>query len=44
VFKADEWNQMIVGYHNGAPVRIRDIGRAVAGVEDNQSGEWTFAG
>ncbi|MGC1460110.1 MAG: efflux RND transporter permease subunit [Steroidobacteraceae bacterium] len=44
VFKADQWNQMIVGYHNGAPVRIRDIGQAVAGVEDDQSGEWTFPG
>ena len=44
VFKVDAWNQMIVGYRNGAPVRIRDIGRAVAGVENDQSGEWTFPG
>jgi len=44
VFTATVWNQMIVGYSNGAPVRIRDIGQAVSGVEDNQSGGWTFPG
>ncbi|HEV2703566.1 MAG TPA: efflux RND transporter permease subunit [Steroidobacteraceae bacterium] len=44
VFTANEWNQMIVGYSHGAPVRIRDIGRAVAGVENDQSGGWTFPG
>src|SRR5580698_1712867 len=28
--KADEWNNVIVAYRNGAPVRIRDIGQAVS--------------
>ncbi len=32
--KADEFNDVIVAYRNGAPVRIRDIGHAVAGPED----------
>ena len=44
VFNADTWNRMIVGYANGAPVRIRDIGVAIAGAEDDQSGAWTFPG
>ena len=28
---AAPYNDVIVGYRNGAPIRIRDIGRAVAG-------------
>ncbi|MEO7207988.1 MAG: efflux RND transporter permease subunit [Steroidobacteraceae bacterium] len=44
VFNAAAWNQMIVGYHNGAPVRISDLGGAIQGVENDQSGSWTFPG
>jgi HAE1 family hydrophobic/amphiphilic exporter-1 len=40
VLKASQWNDLVVAYKNGAPVRVRDIGRAVAGVENNQSGAW----
>jgi HAE1 family hydrophobic/amphiphilic exporter-1 len=38
VLEAGPWNDLIVGYKDGAPVRVRDIGRAVLGPEDNQSG------
>jgi HAE1 family hydrophobic/amphiphilic exporter-1 len=38
------WNQLIVGYHAGAPIRLRDLGRAVADVENNQIGAWAFPG
>ncbi|HEY2465357.1 MAG TPA: efflux RND transporter permease subunit [Steroidobacteraceae bacterium] len=44
VFNAASWNQMIVGYSRGAPVRIHDIGKAVEGPEDTESGAWTFPG
>jgi HAE1 family hydrophobic/amphiphilic exporter-1 len=44
VLDAGIWNQMIVGYHNGAPVRVSDLGHAVDDVENNQSGAWTFPG
>jgi len=44
VLDAHTWNQMIVGYSHGAPVRIQDIGRAIAGPENDQSGVWTFPG
>jgi hydrophobic/amphiphilic exporter-1 (mainly G- bacteria), HAE1 family len=37
LLKAAPWNDVIVAYKNGAPVRIRDIGVAVDGPEDNQS-------
>jgi multidrug efflux pump subunit AcrB len=32
--KAAQYNDVIIAYRNGAPVRIRDIGRAVPGPED----------
>jgi multidrug efflux pump len=34
IFKADEYNPLIVSYHDGAPVRVSDIGQAVDSVED----------
>jgi HAE1 family hydrophobic/amphiphilic exporter-1 len=37
LLKAAPWNDVIVAYKNGAPVRIRDIGVAVDGPEDNQA-------
>jgi len=33
---AKPWNDIIVAYRNGAPVRVRDIGAAVDGSEDVQ--------
>jgi hydrophobic/amphiphilic exporter-1 (mainly G- bacteria), HAE1 family len=33
---AKPWNDVVVAYRNGAPVRIRDIGRAVRGPENTQ--------
>jgi HAE1 family hydrophobic/amphiphilic exporter-1 len=37
---ADAWNDTIVAYRSGAPVRVRDIGRAVAGPEDAKKAAW----
>src|SRR5579863_7876187 len=36
LLSAKPWNDVIVAYRNGAPVRIRDIGRAVDGPENTQ--------
>ena len=33
---AKPWNDIIVAYRNGAPVRIRDIGQAIRGPENTQ--------
>jgi HAE1 family hydrophobic/amphiphilic exporter-1 len=44
VLNADSWNDLIVGYVKGAAVRLRDVGQAVAGVENNQSGGYSQAG
>ncbi|HLJ36878.1 MAG TPA: multidrug efflux RND transporter permease subunit [Steroidobacteraceae bacterium] len=37
LLKAAPWNDVIVAYKNGAPIRIRDIGAAVDGPENSQS-------
>ena len=41
---AAPWINLVVGYQNGAPVRIKDIGSAAASVENNQIGAWVFPG
>ena len=37
---ANLWNDVIIAYRNGAPVRIRDIGQAVSGPEDAKQLAW----
>ncbi|MGA2495296.1 MAG: efflux RND transporter permease subunit [Roseiarcus sp.] len=38
--QAKAWNDVIVAYRNGAPVRIRDIGKAVDGPADDTQAAW----
>jgi hydrophobe/amphiphile efflux-1 (HAE1) family protein len=38
---AAPYNNVIIGYRNGAPIRVRDIGRAVAGPQNRELGAWT---
>ena len=38
---ARPWNDVIIAYRNGAPVRIRDIGQAVAGPQDTTQAAWS---
>jgi hydrophobic/amphiphilic exporter-1 (mainly G- bacteria), HAE1 family len=40
ILAAAPWNDVIVAYRNGAPIRIRDIGRAVAGPENTKLAAW----
>src|SRR5882672_6182551 len=40
VLKAEPWNDIIVAYKNGAPVRVRDIGQAIDGPENNKLSAW----
>ena len=35
-----DWNDVIIAYRNGGPLRIRDIGRAIAGPEDMKQAAW----
>jgi HAE1 family hydrophobic/amphiphilic exporter-1 len=34
------WNDVIIAYRNGGPLRIRDIGQAVTGPEDAKQAAW----
>lgn len=36
IYKAEEYNDLIIKYQDGYPVRIKDIGSAVAGLQNNK--------
>jgi len=38
------WNQLVVGYHDGAAIRVSDLGSAIQDVENDQLGAWAFPG
>ena len=38
--KAAEYNNVVLAYRNGAPVRVRDIGQAIDGPENQQLAGW----
>jgi hydrophobe/amphiphile efflux-1 (HAE1) family protein len=40
IITATPWNDVVVAYKNGSPVRIRDIGRAIDGPENVMSKAW----
>ena len=40
LLKPDAYNNLIVAYRNGSPVRIRDIGQAVEGPQNDLIGGW----
>ena len=44
LLQAEPWNDVIVAYKNGAPVRIRDIGVAVDGPQNNLQLAWQKSG
>ena len=40
--KAADYGPLIVAYRNGAPVRLRDLGRVVDGVENDKTASWYY--
>ena len=40
VFNADAYKNLVVGYKNGAPIRIADIGTAIDAAEDAKEAAW----
>jgi HAE1 family hydrophobic/amphiphilic exporter-1 len=44
LLQAAPWNDVVVAYRNGAPVRIKDIGVAVDGPENAKIAAWSFHG
>jgi hydrophobic/amphiphilic exporter-1 (mainly G- bacteria), HAE1 family len=41
---AKPWNDVVLAYRNGAPIRVRDIGVAVDAPEDDKVHAWAFGG
>jgi HAE1 family hydrophobic/amphiphilic exporter-1 len=44
ILDVSPWNQLVVGYHNGAAIRVKDLGDAIQDVENDQIGAWAFPG
>jgi len=40
LLKAKDWNDVIIAYRNGGPLRVRDIGTAITGPEDAKQVAW----
>src|SRR5260370_13787266 len=40
LLKADDYANLVIAYRNGAPVRIRDVGRAVSAPENDLIAGW----
>ena len=38
--KSKDWNDVIVAYRGGAPLRVRDIGQAITGPQDTTQAAW----
>ncbi|MFA5121936.1 multidrug efflux RND transporter permease subunit [Zavarzinia sp.] len=39
--EAGHWNDAVIAYRNGAPIRVSDVGEAVAGPEDSRQAAWS---
>jgi len=44
LLSAGPWNDVVLAYKNGAPVRVRDIGVAVDAPEDRKVAAWAYKG
>ncbi len=44
LLKAAPWNDVILAYKGGAPIRVRDLGVAVDGAENTKIAGWAYAG
>ena len=40
LLKPEDYDALIIAYRNGAPVRVRDIGKAIGGAENNLVAGW----
>lgn len=44
ILEVEPWNDVILAWRDGAPIRVRDVGQAVPGPEDMKQAGWAFAG
>jgi hydrophobic/amphiphilic exporter-1 (mainly G- bacteria), HAE1 family len=40
LLESKDWNNVIIAYRNGGPLRIRDVGQAITGPEDAKQAAW----
>jgi HAE1 family hydrophobic/amphiphilic exporter-1/multidrug efflux pump len=40
ILKAAPYNDLVLAYRNGAPIRVRDVGRAIDAAENTKIGAW----
>ena len=44
LLKAAPWNDVVLAYRNGAPIRVRDVGVAVDAAENTKIAAWAYPG
>jgi HAE1 family hydrophobic/amphiphilic exporter-1 len=44
IFSDKDWDNVIVAYSNGAPVRVRDVGKSVDAAENSKLAAWAYEG
>ena len=44
LLKAEPWNDTVLAWRNGTPIRVRDVGVAVDGAENAKLAAWAFGG
>jgi len=44
LLEAAPWNDLVLAWRNGAPIRVRDVGVAIGAAEESKGGAWGFAG
>ncbi|HEY1797027.1 MAG TPA: efflux RND transporter permease subunit [Stellaceae bacterium] len=42
LFNAGQFNNIIVAYRNGAPIRIKDVGNAIDSKQNSRTGAWYY--
>jgi HAE1 family hydrophobic/amphiphilic exporter-1 len=44
LLRAKPWNDVVLAWRNGAPIRVRDVGIAVDGPENTKVAAWAYSG
>ncbi len=44
LLKSGPWNDVVLAWRDGAPIRVRDVGIAVDGPENTKAAAWAFSG
>src|SRR5262249_8791865 len=42
LYKAEDYARLVVAYRNGSPVRLKDLGRVIDGIENPYNATWYY--